>query len=232
MHDSMAPAPQSLLGILATLPDPRRRQGRMYPLASILAFLVLAALNGERSLRGMWVWGCAHWPQIADGLGFWDVSRPPTLSTIWYVVTRLDLDALNVAMQNWAAPWLQSEAEGWSIDGNVLRGSKRAEQAALSVVGFAAHSLQGVLRQQPVEAGDEVMAAVQLLRQVPLQGQVVTMDAGLLQRDVVQTILDGGGDYVGVVKGNHSDVKPLIDEWIADTVFFPRAPSSSGRADP
>ena len=122
---------------------------------------MLAALNGERSLRGMWLWGCAHWPQIADGLGFWDVPRPPTLSTIWYVVTRLDLDALNGAMQSWAAPWLQPEPEGWSIDGKVLRGSKRAEQAALSVVGFAAHALQGVLRQQPVEAGDEVMAAVQ-----------------------------------------------------------------------
>ncbi len=143
------------------------------------------------------------------------------------MVTRLDLDALNGAMQNWAAPWLQTEPEGWSIDGKVLRGSKRAEQAALSVVGFAAHALQGVLRQQPVAAGDEVTAAVQLLRQVPLQGQVVTMDAGLLQRDVVQAILDGGGDYVGVLKGNHSDVKPLIDESIADTVFSPRAPVSS-----
>ena len=67
MNISLVPAPQSLLGILATLPDPRRRQGRMYPLASILGLLVLAALNGERSLRGMWMWGCTHWPQIADG---------------------------------------------------------------------------------------------------------------------------------------------------------------------
>ena len=231
MNISLVPAPQSLLGILATLPDPRRRQGRMYPLASILGLLVLAALNGERSLRGMWMWGCSHWPQIADGLGFWDVARPPTLSTVCYVLTRLDLDALDAVVHEWATPWLQTEPEGWSIDGKVVRGSKPADRAALRVVGFAAHTLQGVLRQHPVEAGDEVTAAVQLLRHVPLQGQVVTMDAGLLQRDVVQVILDGGGEYVGVLKGNHSDVKPLVDEWIADAVFSPRVPSSPGRTD-
>ncbi len=135
MNISLVPAPQSLLGILATLPDPRRRQGRMYPLASILGLLVLAALNGERSLRGMWMWGCTHWPQIADGLGFWDVARPPTLSTVWYVLTRLDLDALDAVVHEWATPWLQTEPEGWSIDGKVVRGSKRADRAARRVVG-------------------------------------------------------------------------------------------------
>jgi hypothetical protein len=39
--------PDSLLGRLQTLPDPRRRQGRHYPLASLLGLLILAALHGE-----------------------------------------------------------------------------------------------------------------------------------------------------------------------------------------
>lgn len=45
--------PESLLGRLRALPDPRRRQGRRYPLASVLGLLILAALHGETSLRGM-----------------------------------------------------------------------------------------------------------------------------------------------------------------------------------
>jgi hypothetical protein len=40
---------------LQGIPDPRRRQGRIYPLVSILMMLILAAVNGERSLRGMLV---------------------------------------------------------------------------------------------------------------------------------------------------------------------------------
>jgi hypothetical protein len=227
MDISVPPHPQSLLGMLATLPDPRRRQGRMYPLASILGLLVLAALNGERSLRGMWLWGCTHWSRTADDLGFFGVQHPPALTTLWYVLTRLDLSALETTLQNWAMPWLQREPQGWSIDGKVLRGSKRADQAALGLLGMVAHTLQGVLRQQPIRAGDEVSAAVHLLRQIPPVGHVVTMDAGLLQRDVVQAVLDGGGDYVGLLKGNHSDVKPLVNEWIAEAVFSPRYPSAS-----
>jgi len=68
----------NLLGRLQTLPDPRRRQGRRYPLASLLSLLILAALHGETSLRGMWLhpkgtrrqqWHEVWWP-----LGF---GSPP-----------------------------------------------------------------------------------------------------------------------------------------------------------
>lgn len=47
---------QSILGrIIAQVPDPRSRQGRMYPLAAILGMLLIGALEGEGSLRGMWM---------------------------------------------------------------------------------------------------------------------------------------------------------------------------------
>jgi hypothetical protein len=48
-------AQESLLGRLQTLPDPRHRQGRRYPLAALLGLLVLGALHGETSLRGIWL---------------------------------------------------------------------------------------------------------------------------------------------------------------------------------
>jgi len=53
---------------LRDIRDPRRRQGRMYPLTSILTMLILAAVNGESSLRGMWKWAEQHWEQIRDGI--------------------------------------------------------------------------------------------------------------------------------------------------------------------
>ena len=53
--------PESLLAWLAKLPDPRRRQGRRYPLAAVMGMLVLAAIHGESSLRGMWLWTQVRW---------------------------------------------------------------------------------------------------------------------------------------------------------------------------
>jgi predicted transposase YbfD/YdcC len=43
---------------------------------------------------------------------------------------------------------------------------------------------------------------LELLRQVVLEGRVVTMDALLTQWQIAQQILDAGGDYVMIVKDN------------------------------
>ncbi len=48
----MVPFPH-LLAALAEVPDPRRRQGKRYPLPHLLMFTVLALLSGARSYRGI-----------------------------------------------------------------------------------------------------------------------------------------------------------------------------------
>jgi hypothetical protein len=45
---AVQPHPDSLLGCLAALPDPRRRQGRRYPLPAILGLVLMgSALMGK-----------------------------------------------------------------------------------------------------------------------------------------------------------------------------------------
>ena len=43
----------NVLQALKSIADPRKRQGRQYPFYGLLAILLLAAMHGERSLRGM-----------------------------------------------------------------------------------------------------------------------------------------------------------------------------------
>jgi len=75
----------------------------MSPLAGILGMLVLAALNGEGSLRGRWLWASAPWSSRAGPLGCFGVARPPALSTVWSGVTRLDPAPLEQVLQTWPA---------------------------------------------------------------------------------------------------------------------------------
>ena len=49
-----------LLAALERIPDPRRRQGRRYPLAHLLLFSVLAVLAGATSYRGILVFIAVH----------------------------------------------------------------------------------------------------------------------------------------------------------------------------
>jgi hypothetical protein len=64
---------------LKEIPDPRKRQGRQYPLYGLLAVLVLAAMQGERSLRRIWQWASDREALLLmyPSLGFRAVKRIP-----------------------------------------------------------------------------------------------------------------------------------------------------------
>jgi hypothetical protein len=88
---------------------------------------------------------------------------------------------------------LQTTDRGISLDGKQLHGIKRAGLPALHVVSAAAHGVGRVLGQAEASEGDVLEAAVAVLQGIPLEGRVVTMDAGLLQKRVVDTVLEKGG---------------------------------------
>lgn len=185
--------PRSLLGRLRFLPDPRRRQARVYPLPGLIAMLVLAAAAGESSLRGMWLWAVDRWDTIGDRLGFWDVGRAPALGTVWKVMGKTDLGKLETVFAEWSCQELGAEEDAVAIDGKTLCGSRRHGETALQVVTAAGQDLKRVLAQSQVQKGDWVAAALDILSAVPLEGKVVTMDAGLLHRSVAQTVVKKGG---------------------------------------
>jgi hypothetical protein len=218
----------SLLGHLRKVKDPRRREGRIYPLAGMLGMMVLAGINGQKTLRSMYLWGAKRWGKISRPLGFTGQAHPPTYGTVWYALQKLEIGNLEQETRQWASEINQNETEGWSIDGKVLRGSRREDpqQAAVQVVTMVAQTLKRVMGQQIAEGGDQTEATLQLLRAVPLQGKLVTLDAGLLHREVANTIVTQGGDYLGPIKGNEAQVKKAVDEWIEAKIFPPGRPDS------
>lgn len=185
----------NLLEKLKAIPDVRRRQARLYPLNSVLAMLILAALNGQTSLRGMLVWAKAHWREIARPLGFKLGTDTPVYGTVWRILQLTSVDELEKVLGAWITVAEAEERETWSVDGKHLRGSKRRESelSALEVVTAAAQGIGMVLGQEVVKNQDEIAAVIALLERLPIEGKVVTGDAGMLTREVAQTILEKGG---------------------------------------
>jgi hypothetical protein len=180
----MGAKPGSVMDRLSRVHDPRRREGRQYKLAGLLGMLILAAVHGERSLRGMWSWGCARWEQIACILDMWDNAGPPSYGTVWNLVAALDAEGLSKALGAEGCP----EA-AMSVDGRVLRGGKRAMQPALQVITAVGYQYRTGLAQRDVADQDLVEAAIALLPEIALDGKLVSLDTGLLQRPVVKTIV-------------------------------------------
>ena len=63
----------------------------------------------------------------------------------------------------------------------------------------------------PPEA-NEITAALEPLKTLPLKGVIVTGDAMFTQKAICQVIIDGGGDYLFTVKGNQPALKADIDQ--------------------
>lgn len=210
--------PESLLAWLRRIPDPRRREGRRYGLAPLLGLVVLGALHGHDSLRGIWVWARYHWRDLWAPLGFGS-PHFPAYNTVRDLLARLDGDEVDRIVRMWLEQVVGHSIRGMSADGKVLRGSRRATLPGLAVVDVVGHELKAILAQAEVQAGEgELNTLLRLLREVPLRGRVVTLDAGLLSAEVTEVITQGGGDYLGVVKGNRGEVKAAVDDWVAEHV--------------
>ena len=72
------------------------------------------------------------------------------------------------------------------------------------------------LAQCPVDdKTNEIGKIGEVLKSLVLEGRIITVDALLTQRQVSQDIIDGGGDYVMIVKENQEalldDVKTVFD---------------------
>jgi hypothetical protein len=76
-----------------------------------------------------------------------------------------------------------------SVDAKSLRGSRR-ELPALSVVVAAGQKVQLVLAQEEVKGENAIEAALRLIQG---EGRVVTLDAGLNQREIADAIVKKGG---------------------------------------
>ena len=191
----------SIMARLKQVHDPRRREGKRYNMRGLLGMLLLGAVHGEESLRGMWLWGCHAWERIAEPLDMWGTAGPPSYGTVWGLLARIDATELGKAL--WAeeagqeAGQKTGQVSGCSLDGKALRGSKRGMQAALEVVTLAGHDYRTVLGEHAAVEGDLDEAAISLLKRMPLAGKLVSMDAGLLHRGSVKAIEKKGGPTSG-----------------------------------
>jgi hypothetical protein len=98
-----------------------------------------------------------------------------------------------------------------ALDGKTLRGSKKPGAPGTHLLSAVSHHVGLTLAQQAVDDKTNAITQVEVvLGQVVLENRVFTMDALLTQRHVAQAIVDGGGDYVMIVKENQPKLRDDI----------------------
>jgi predicted transposase YbfD/YdcC len=206
-----------LIEVVADIPDFRKSRGKRHPLSAILALSCCAMLCGYRSYSAIADWGRNYGPAIAHALGF--RHKPPCAATLHTIFGQLDCEALEAKLGAWAdgimtTVFSTSEPldEAIAIDGKTLRGSQKHGAPGTHLLSAVGHRLGLTLRQQAVDdKTNEITAVETVLKQIVLRGRILTMDALLTQRRVAQTIVEGGGDYVMIVKDNQRQLKADVE---------------------
>ena len=208
-------ADQTLWDALDEVPDRRGRKGRQYPLRSILGISLAAMLAGANDLRAIFRWGRRLTP---DGLRAFGIEngKAPCHATYHYFFAALDGDALSRTL---GLHVLGDDEPGHvAIDGKTLRGSRRGEDRAVHVLSAFATDLSAVIGDLVVKPdANEITAAVDLLKSMPLEGAVVTGDAIFAQRRICEHIQQAGGDYLFTVKANQPALRRDIESAFGDT---------------
>jgi predicted transposase YbfD/YdcC len=206
MTSSSIPAARSqyLLGLLAQVPDPRKRRGRRHPLAGLLAVGIAAVIAGSRSFAAIGQWAADAGEEVLAGLDA--VRGPAEESTFRRAFALVSPDVLDRVLGAWLHT-RATQAGGRlviAIDGKTVRGAKNKEGKAPHLVAAVAHGIGAVLGQVAVDAkSNEIPAVRDLLKAfASLAAGVITIDAMHTQHDTAQVITGRGADYVMTVKGN------------------------------
>jgi hypothetical protein len=193
MRQTKGSCAQSLMEVLASLPDPRSAHGRRHPLGAILGLAVSAMMCGARSLYAISQWGRDQGAEVSQALGF-TRERTPCVSTLHQVFSRLDRESFELVLGRWLQERGLKVGEAVAIDGKRLRGIHGEQLPGVHLVAAYAHRAGIVVGQQAVgEKGNELGVIPGLLSQLDLQGRVVTGDAQFTQREVCHRIVEKGG---------------------------------------
>jgi hypothetical protein len=199
---------------LGEVPDRRGLQGQQYSLQSLLGISIGAMLAGANDLRAIFRWGRRLKPEALRLLGIED-GKAPCHATYHYIFKSLDADALATTLGNFALG--EGRARHIAIDGKTLKGSRRLDAKPLHVLSAFAADLGAVIGDLVVEPDqNEITAALALLKELPLDGAVITGDAIFCQREICRHIRDANGHYLFVVKDNQPELKASIAESFGD----------------
>jgi hypothetical protein len=176
-----------LLDALGEVPDPRRAEGKRYPLAPLLLFTVLALLSGATSYRRIIIF-LEQRRIVLNTLFGVSLKRAPSINTLRTVLQDLDSGALEQAFRRHAEGLLArtpGQMPVIALDGKTLKGSfdhLNDRTAALSAFASEAAIL---LAHSEIDAkSNEIPAAQRMIAELGLSGVLFTADALHCQKNL------------------------------------------------
>jgi predicted transposase YbfD/YdcC len=205
----------SLYAKFSGLSDKRKLKGLRYRLETILVVMVLAKICGEDNPSGIADWAKHRTELLCEALKL-ERKTMPHHST--YRRISEEVICVEELEQMMSEMWSDKRFFGkqvlLAIDGKVLRGTLDEQQNGVYLLAAYLPAEGLVLMEMEVAGkGHEIGAAPKVLKSIDLREKVVMGDALHTQRDVSIQIVENGGDYIWLAKGNQPQIENDIRLW-------------------
>jgi predicted transposase YbfD/YdcC len=199
-----------------SLDDPRTGNALRHRLLDIMVIALAAVLCGADDWTDVELFGTCKEAWFRT---FLDLPNGiPSHDTFGRVFSRLDPEQFRSCFLSWIrAVSTLTQGQVINIDGKTVCGSRdtSAGRAAIHMISAWAAANHLVLGQLKVDGkSNEITAIPELLHALAVDGCTVTVDAIGCQKDIAETIIAKGGDYVLALKDNqpalHDDVRVLF----------------------
>ena len=199
-----------------SLSDPRHTRNRKHLLVDIAVIAVCGILCGCDGPTAIHRWAALQADWLRHHLAL--SNGIPSRDCIRRLLLALKPAAFQRCFQDWISHAIATDDSHpqrlVAIDGKTNRRShdRAKDLGALHIVSAWASEEGIALGQVATDAkSNEITAIPQLLEQINLTDTIITIDAMGCQKEIVEQIVDGGGDCVIAVKDNQPTLKAAIE---------------------
>lgn len=197
----------SLFAYFTRVSDPRHARGKQYPLALLLVLILLAKLCGEHTPTGIADWVTYRIEELVE-MKLLPQKKGPCHMTYRRVLQLIiSPEELEHLLSEYHQSCLNRNTElMFSLDGKTVKGSiPSGEMRGTHLLSLYVPEQGLVLMQARVDQKEnEIVVAPEILKQVNLKGAIVIADAMHTQRETSRQVLQAGGEYVWMAKGNQA----------------------------
>lgn len=223
---------------MKSLTDSRQKNKRIYKIWDIAVCVILADFAGIDSWEDI--------PDFVEEKYDWlrsflklsgGIPSSQTFERVFSIINHSEFENILNTFLLSITYNCHSKKDILNIDGRVSCGSSRNETdfseklKPLNVLNVYSNNLNICLTSQMIDdKTNEIPNIPIVLERLNIQDVIVTWDALNTQKDNVHSVIDGGGDYVVPIKGNHptfyDDLKTYFDDKRLEVIIAGNSKSS------
>jgi predicted transposase YbfD/YdcC len=208
----------SLMDCLDEIEDPRdASNGTLYDFREMLVIAICASLCDMDNCEDFAFWAEARQPWLKKFLTL--KNGTPSSATFYRLFRALDPKQFEAFFRRWVSQIVPAATPPgqMAIDGKTIRGSADGACRPAHIVSAFSTNLGIVFGQERVDQkSNEITAIPELLEALYVKGFLVSIDAMGCQKEIAKKIIDKGGDYLLMVKGNQPGLLEKVSDAFAE----------------